>query len=96
MSAPVKARLVEDLFADKLPGDFKYYRRGDRAEDDARPDGLQFWCPCGCGSLLGVNLEPGRWTWDGNREAPTVTPSILHMDDCRWHGFLTKGEFLTC
>lgn len=92
----IKGRLVEDLFAEKLPGDFRYWRLGGRTDDDDRPDGLNFWCPCGCGAFLGVSFEPGRWTWDGNREVPTVTPSILHTDDCRWHGYLTAGEFLTC
>ncbi len=37
-----------------------------------------------------VNEREVHWTWDGNHEAPTLTPSIL----CKlsgWHGYLTKG-----
>lgn len=59
-------------------------------------EGLNFQCPCGCGSVLGVSFGPGRWSWNGSRERPTVTPSILHMDGCRWHGYLTDGEFREC
>jgi hypothetical protein len=98
MKAVVKARLVDSavLHAEKRPGDFEFYHHGGRSPDD-RPDGIHFWCPCGCGEMLGAGrFNDGGWQWDGNREAPTLTPSILHMDGCRWHGFLTKGEFLTC
>jgi hypothetical protein len=45
-----------------------------------------------------------RWNWDGNVDAPTLTPSILHTkrvdgvypDGCGWHGYLTAGEFTSC
>ena len=30
-----------------------------------------------------------RWLWDGNREAPTLTPS-LHIPQA-WHGWLKAG-----
>ena len=36
------------------------------------------------------NEREVHWDWDGNREAPTLTPSIL----CKvsgWHGYLTNG-----
>jgi hypothetical protein len=38
------------------------------------------------------------WQWDGNREAPTLSPSILtksgdHTE--RWHGFLRAGKLET-
>lgn len=32
------------------------------------------------------------WHWDGNEEAPTLTPSIGCEHRCGWHGHLTKGE----
>lgn len=40
--------------------------------------GLVFYC-MGCKARHQVNLDaPGpRWTWDGNREAPTLSPSVL-------------------
>lgn len=66
---------------------------------------IKFSCPCGCGAPsrlpIGLKTKPRRgidaggiqatWEWDGNREAPTLTPSIHHID--HWHGFLTKGFF---
>lgn len=30
------------------------------------------------------------WSWDGNREAPTLNPSILALDT-GWHGYLRAG-----
>jgi hypothetical protein len=34
------------------------------------------------------------WEWDGNRERPTLSPSVW----CRgiWHGFLRAGRFESC
>lgn len=40
----------------------------------------------------GQNLNGGcaQWAWDGNRDAPTFTPSI----DCKgcWHGYIRAGR----
>jgi hypothetical protein len=33
------------------------------------------------------------WQWDGNREAPTLSPSINVIG--RWHGFLRAGKLET-
>lgn len=52
----------------------------------------------------GVAMLPikdgSHWTWDGNREAPTLTPSILHWGGGRgqpatWHGYLRAGKLET-
>lgn len=49
-----------------------------------------FWCPgCECGHYFRAAPSPSDspfagnaiWTWDGNREAPTVSPSILVQYD---------------
>ena len=40
------------------------------------------------------------WGWDGNRECPTLTPSINCLAEkdgkpaggCGWHGFITNGR----
>lgn len=56
-------------------------------------------CPCGCGAHMNLPLyrtesakpEPVAWIWDGNRETPTLQPSIRDMMGCRFHGHLTKG-----
>lgn len=50
--------------------------------------------------ILPIKPTPdGRafWNWDGNREAPTLTPSILHWGNGRdepatWHGYLRDGK----
>lgn len=34
------------------------------------------------------------WHWDGNKDEPTLTPSIGCDQRCGWHGHLTKGEIL--
>lgn len=46
---------------------------------------------------------PGAWEWDGNRESPTLTPSILvnivwgEEEELieLWHGYLTAGRFVS-
>lgn len=78
-------------------GAFKFWVRGDNPPDhDGTPDGLNFVCP-GCGEMGGIQFSPSGWMWDGNRDAPTCTPSILHdVASCGWHGYLTAGEFRTC
>jgi len=62
---------------------------------------LRFVCPCGCGEVGTAPVKPGyggaHWQWDGNKELPTLTPSILRCrpQSCGWHGFLTKGIFVS-
>lgn len=36
-----------------------------------------------------------HWTWDGNRDAPTLTPSILHHGTPEWHGWMREGKLET-
>ena len=58
---------------------------------------LIFICPCGCSTVRSVPVKgPQQWNWDGNLELPTLTPSILIVGECGWHGFLTAGEWRTC
>jgi len=59
---------------------------------------LRFACPCGCGDILTVPCRLGPkdknyWKWDGNKELPTLEPSIRKLSGCGWHGHLTKGIF---
>jgi len=69
-------------------------------EHATKPDkvsGILFVCPCGCKAVRSVHVTGDRaWHWDGNMELPTLTPSILIVGECGWHGFLTKGVFITC
>ena len=83
----VTAVLVDQIVG-ALAGSIKFWSQ------DGVTRGMHFVCPCGCGSVLGVEFPP--WTWNGDRERPTVTPSIQHMNGCKWHGFLTDGEFREC
>ena len=40
------------------------------------------------------------WNWNGDKENPTLTPSILVRGEngkpARWHGFLTNGKLIEC
>lgn len=59
---------------------------------------LTFMCPCGCGAVAGINLKPvypHGWDWDGNKELPTINPSIK-ISPCGWHGYLRAGVFESC
>lgn len=85
-----KARLVDGYSSEMRAGDFYFV---DQA--DGSVWGLNHVCPR-CGHLGGMKFgDAGAWSWNGNREAPTCTPSILHSKEtCGWHGFLTAGEFI--
>lgn len=85
----VFANRVESFDTALQPGDFFW------AERDAR---MHFRCPCGCGTLAGVVLQPKYsegWTWNGNEDQPTVRPSI-DINRGHWHGYLTDGVFKSC
>lgn len=41
------------------------------------------------------------WNWNGDREKPSLTPSILHWGNGKekpstWHGYLTDGVLKKC
>lgn len=71
---------------------------------------LYLWCPA-CEDLHAVEVQDPakKWEWDGNLEAPTISPSILvsypgvrgnHVvksTDSRCHSYLKQGrwEFLS-
>ena len=68
-------------------------RSGDQFVENAV---LRFACPCGCGTIGAMPIthwDPNGWTWNGNKELPTTTPSIQMLSPCRWHGYLTDGVF---
>lgn len=62
----------------------------------------RFWfvCPGPCKSIAPIALRPvidgsaQSWDFDGNTDAPTLSPSINHVG-C-WHGWLQAGEFTSC
>ncbi len=40
----------------------------------------------------GQNGGRPQWRWDGNREAPTFSPSINCADRGCWHGYIRNGR----
>jgi len=50
---------------------------------------------------ISENAMPGKphWQWNGNKELPSLTPSILVTDrpgySEGWHGYLTDGKLVT-
>ena len=84
-------RRHDDLFDDAaMAGDY-------RVDDDGKR--ILMICPCGCGSMMHLPIyaagdakpAPNAWLWDGNRERPTLSPSIRDLSGCRFHGFLQAG-----
>ena len=48
---------------------------------------------------LPVNTEGSfnHWVWDGNREKPTLEPSIgIGINQSLWHGYLKSGYWEAC
>ena len=85
----------EDTDPPLLPGEFEY--TGMDGKDGIY--GMAFVCPCGCGAVGVLSFEAydnhPKWNWDGNEESPTLTPSVQRTGDCRWHGYLTNGEWIS-
>lgn len=86
----MKTRLVDDIrAAGAQPGDIEL--RG----INGVPQGFAYRCP-GCGEEDWLNIHSADgWEWNGSTDAPTLRPSILHRP-CKWHGYLTAGEFVPC
>lgn len=78
---------------DARPGAFQF---------EANDKGLFYTCPCGCGDegFIGFRglSDPARpsWIWNGNRQAPTLDPSIRRTVGCKWHGYLQAGIWKPC
>jgi len=103
----VSGRHVASYGAHERPGDFSWATR-----DSGVTTSIVLSCP-NCGARHAVGVKPGDprgWSWNGDRERPTLTPSIFfssgHVphglsDDrtdeqkaCRWHGYLTNGKWV--
>lgn len=85
------------------PGSIAFSQQGSYARPDLVWDVMWYACPCGCGSHgclpIGNGFKPdrgtvgrGTWHWDGNREAPTLSPSVNHIG--HWHGWLRNGMWV--
>lgn len=81
---------IEDV--KEKPGAFEFYQSGEH-----NPAGIIYSCPCGCGATGSLAFRPAAspsWNWNGNREKPTLTPSVHHVG--HWHGYLTDGVWVSC
>lgn len=102
----MRAELVAEMSyreGEARPGQIAWV---DREGDPAAPGSearLVFCCPCGCGGYGSAPVRRGghrtkrpEWTWNGNREAPTLHPSVWFNKGERgdWHGWLRNGEWL--
>lgn len=54
------------------------------------PGMRMFWCP-GCKCAHAWN---SGWTFDGNEQAPTVSPSLLVQGTIRCHLFVRVGQLV--
>lgn len=60
-------------------------------------DRVYFQCPRREGHECSVLLKPWpiqgapTWNWDGNKDAPTLNPSI-DCGGCGWHGNIENGR----
>jgi hypothetical protein len=95
----LKSTKVSNILGDdghfiSVPGAYCITENGDR---------IEYICPCGCGDVRAIPIKAGEyvkglpfWGWDGNRDSPTLIPSIKHMDGCKWHGHLSAGVWESC
>lgn len=101
MKRNANAVLVEKIF-NQPGGSFVFTT----SEGHDEPAGMLYQCPCGCGAIHGANFKGygggyAEWDWDGNRDKPTLSPSLglWPKDDkgnYHWHGFLKAGVFEEC
>lgn len=88
----VDCRNVGSYDAMKNPGDFYF------AERDGH-EGIIIILPYGGWHHIAVVNGPAGgnrvWGWNGDREKPTLTPSIRAGTD-DWHGYLTAGRLVSC
>lgn len=103
----------------RTPGEFRYETIDHRSSPPPKKGEvgrLNFACPLGhgnCGAIvIGNQFKPAHptnsaWTWDGNVEKPTLTPSINCLTGktgnkqfpyeeyggCGWHAYLRAGVF---
>jgi len=93
VSAPIPMRRVEDYQDVVMPGDF-YWSLNVSEWPPVRYIGIKL--PGGGFCNIRINVPRG-WTWDGNEDAPTLTPSIFHEPQGglhSWHGFATAGKLV--
>ena len=103
-SQKIIERVLDDVVGGNVPADHFPNQPGEfqfRREEEGNPENVRivFGCPRRPGSSCSVPVKgealpngAGPWGWDGNLEAPTITPSINCVGGCGWHGFITAGK----
>lgn len=75
-----------------------------------RGAGVQMDCPCGDRDenhqlfvpfkvALDGSTRPGDKGWDRTGDTIdtlTLSPSVLRVHDCKWHGWIRNGEAVSC
>ena len=69
-----------------------------------RRGGLIVTLPAGPGAVIAhlpvrmtgeAAAAPVSWEWDGNEDAPTLSPSVWHDKPSGWHGWIRGGELVS-
>lgn len=84
----------------------RFDRLGSLGAEPGQEQTFGFACPHGkgrCEGLIirgrtdlphdpqGKNGGIAQWNWDGNRDAPTFSPSV-NCGFCKWHGYIERGR----
>lgn len=97
MTRSTKGNLKTDFDKMTAAGDFMFSTPSIAGNS---PSNFLFICPCGCGKLRSVPLKPHAgspsWEWNGNKEKPSLSPSVNCLTGCQWHGWITDGVFTSC
>ena len=89
---------VDDLFENGEVGDW-CFANGDTVLWLVVPDPKNLVSPGK--NHVHLHVTPSEktpcWEFDGNKEAPTLSPSIRvgSRDDERWHGYLRGGKLIS-
>jgi hypothetical protein len=79
---------LDDLDANGKKGDWCFL-------DNDRQIGIRYGDNAFAGTVVIPIAGNNRWLWNGDKDLPTISPSILVHDvpgfTQGWHGFLTDG-----
>jgi hypothetical protein len=107
----IKATLVEPetddhwITALQEPGSFLWVDEAREIAPPGKEARMYFCCPCGCGRHGSAPVRAGgprtqtpEWDWDGEREEPTLNPSVYFNQGQKgeWHGWLRNGVWEGC
>lgn len=96
-------RLAASLYGDMRPNPMPPAGSFFISEYEGDGQVIEYICPCGCGKANMVTLyldncrsEQHGWKWNGDRDRPTLSPSLQQYTACRWHGHIRNGVFEEC